>query len=118
MAKLRGAKDGKPFVKNDPRINKNGRPKRLPDLDELLTEVLSETNKGKEYIKLVLIALRKKAASGDVRACELLLDRTYGKLVTKKDIDLTFDSLNEEDLDRIIERLLKKENDDDKGTKG
>ena len=105
MTKLRGAIDGVPFKKNDDRINKNGRPKKLPDLDELLRDVLSENMKGKEALKVILIALRKKASSGDVRACELLLDRAYGKLVTKKDIDLNFDSMSESDLDRIIEKL-------------
>ena len=105
MAKLAGAKDGKPFVKNDPRINKAGRPKKLPDLDSLLIDILGENLKGKEALKVVLLALRKKAASGDVRACELLLDRAYGKLVTKKDIDINFEALSEENIDRIIDKL-------------
>lgn len=105
MAKLRGAKDGKPFKKNDPRINREGRPKKLPDLDALLIEVLGENVRGKEALKAVLIALRKKALSGDVRACELLLDRAFGKLVTKKDIDINLESLSEDDIDKIIEKL-------------
>ena len=105
MAKLRGAKDGKPFKKNDPRINREGRPKKLPDLDALLIEVLGENVRGKEALKAVLIALRKKALSGDVRACELLLDRAFGKLVTKKDIDINLESLSEDDIDKIIEKM-------------
>lgn len=105
MAKLRGAKDGKPFKKNDPRINRESRPKKLPDLDALLIEVLGENVRGKEALKAVLIALRKKALSGDVRACELLLDRAFGKLVTKKDIDINLESLSEDDIDKIIEKL-------------
>lgn len=109
MAKLAGAKDGKPFVKNDPRINKAGRPKKLPDLDLLLIDILGENLKGKEALKVVLLALRKKAASGDVRACELLLDRAYGKLVVKKDIDINFDQLTEDDIDKIIEKLSNNE---------
>lgn len=80
MAKLAGAKDGKPFKKNDPRINRNGRPLKLPDLDELLKEVLGEKLQNKEALKLILIALRKKAMAGDVRATELLLERGYGKI--------------------------------------
>ncbi len=106
--KITGA-DGVPFKKNDPRINRAGRPKKLPDLDELLIDVLSENMKGKEALKVVLLALRKKAASGDVRACELLLDRAYGKLVTKKDIDLNFERLTDEDIDKIIEKLSNNE---------
>ena len=105
MAKLQGAKDGKPFKKNDPRINREGRPKKLPDLDALLIDVLGEDVGGKEALKAVLIALRKKALSGDVRACELLLDRAFGKLVSKKDIDINLEALSEDDIDRIIEKL-------------
>jgi hypothetical protein len=74
------AADGKPFVKGDPRINKAGRPRKLPDLDSLLIEVLGEHVRGKEALKGILIALRKKANAGDVRAAELLMDRAYGKI--------------------------------------
>jgi hypothetical protein len=105
--KITGA-DGVPFKKNDPRINKKGRPLKLPDLDSLLIDVLGEDIKGKEALKVILIALRKKASAGDVRACELLLDRAYGKLITKKDIDLNFEHLSENDLDKIIEKLSTK----------
>lgn len=72
--------DGKPFVKGDSRINRNGRTPKLPNLDELLKEILGENVRNKEALKLILIALRKKAMTGDVRAAELLLDRAYGKL--------------------------------------
>ena len=109
--KLKGAVDGVPFKKNDKRINRNGRPKKLPDLDELLTEVLSENLKGKEALKVILLALRKKASSGDVRACELLLDRAYGKLVTKKDIDLSANlaGLTEEQLIIMTNEIFKRD---------
>ena len=103
-------KDGKPFVKNDERINRNGRPAKLPDLDELLKEVLGEEIKGKVAMKLILLALSKKAMKGDVRACELLMDRGYGKLVTKKDIDINFEALSESDIDKIIDILSNKSN--------
>lgn len=72
--------DGKPFRKGDPRINRKGAPPKLPDLDELLKEVLGERVKNKEALKVILIALRKKAMAGDVRAAELLLDRAFGKI--------------------------------------
>jgi hypothetical protein len=101
--------DGVPFKKNDPRINRNGRPKKLPDLDALLIDVLAEKMQGKEALKVVLIALRTKALKGDVRAIELLLDRSYGKLKVSKDIDLSFEQLSEEDLDRIMNKLLNNE---------
>ena len=70
--------------------NPRGRPKKLPELDKLLADVLGEPNAdGIEAAKIVLMALRKKAASGDVRAAEALLDRAYGK--PKQSIDHTSD---------------------------
>ena len=56
--------------------NPNGRPKKLPGLDELLVECLGED--GNEA-KAILKAIIKKAKQGDVRAAEMILDRYYGK---------------------------------------
>jgi hypothetical protein len=58
---------------------KNGRPKKLPELDKLLADVLGEDKDGIEAAKAILMALRSKATKGDVRAAEVLLDRAYGK---------------------------------------
>lgn len=98
--------DGIPFKKNDPRINRSGRAKKLPDLDKLLIETLGEHVNGHEALKGILIALRKKATAGDVRATELLLDRAYGKLKQTNDLKFDFDNLTESQLDEIINRLL------------
>lgn len=76
MAKLRGAKDGVPFQKGDPRINREGRPKKIPNLDVLLAELLDDED---QSAKLILAALIKKAKEGDVRAAQVILDRAYGK---------------------------------------
>lgn len=76
----------KNFVKNDPRINKSGRPKKLPHLDELLANVLGEEKDGKTAAEVILMALRSKATKGDVRAAEVLLERAFGKV--KQDIGL------------------------------
>lgn len=59
--------------------NPNGRPKKLPELDKLLADVLGEDKDGIEAAKAILMALRAKATKGDVRAAEVLLDRAYGK---------------------------------------
>ena len=59
--------------------NPNGRPKKLPALDVLMAEVMGEEKDGKTAAQAILSALRAKAAKGDVRAAELLLDRAYGK---------------------------------------
>ena len=62
--------------------NPNGRPKKLPEIDELLSEVLGDNG---EEATAILKALIAKAKKGDVRAAEVLLDRAYGK--AKQDIN-------------------------------
>ena len=59
--------------------NPNGRPRKLPELDKLLADVLGEENDGITAGEAILKALRAKATKGDVRAAEVLLDRAYGK---------------------------------------
>jgi hypothetical protein len=59
--------------------NPNGRPKKLPELDKLLADVLGEEKDGVSAGEAILRALRAKATKGDVRAAEVLLDRAYGK---------------------------------------
>lgn len=59
--------------------NPNGRPKKLPEIDAILADVLGEEKDGIDAATAILKALRSKAAKGDVRAAEILLDRAYGK---------------------------------------
>jgi hypothetical protein len=59
--------------------NIKGAPKKIPQLDVLLADVLGEEKDGIEAAKAILMALRSKAVKGDVRAAEVLLDRAYGK---------------------------------------
>lgn len=101
--KLRGAQDGRPFKKGtganrDPRINAKGRPPKLPDLNELLARVLSEDMDKMTALEVVLLSIRDKAQGGDVRATELILDRAYGKMITRQEIKMDLDSLSEEEL--------------------
>lgn len=70
--------DGKKMKKGET-LNPNGRPKKLPELDKLLADVLGEEKDGIEAAKAILMALRSKATKGDVRAAELILNRAYGK---------------------------------------
>ena len=93
MAKLRGAKDGVPFQKGDPRINREGRPKKIPNLDVLLAELLDDED---QSAKLILAALIEKAKDGDVRAAQVILDRAYGKPKESIDIVTNGESLNQE----------------------
>ena len=75
--------------------NPKGRPKKLPELDELLANVLGEEKDGVTAAEAILKALRMKAAKGDVRAAEVLLDRGYGK--ARQHIDNTHDFKNRPD---------------------
>jgi len=101
--------DGVPFKKNDSRINRGGRPKKLPDLDELLRDTLGEELEGKTAMRLIIEALRKKAMKGDIRAGELLMDRAYGKLKIDKNISMKLEQLSEEQLTQLINELLNRE---------
>ena len=70
----------KPFKQgSDKRRNTNGRPPKLPELDKLLDLVLGEEKDNTTAMETILKALRLKAAKGDVRAAEILLERAYGK---------------------------------------
>lgn len=71
----------KPFKPGeDKRRNKNGRPPKLPQLDVLLAKVLSKETRGKTAAEQIIEAMRKQANKGNVRAAELILDRSFGKV--------------------------------------
>lgn len=66
-------------VKGGPSPNPAGRPKKLPELDKLLADVLGEEKDGVTAAQAILNMLRSKAAKGDIRAAEVLLDRAWGR---------------------------------------
>lgn len=76
----------KPFKKGQTG-NPKGRPRKLPELDKLLADVLGDEKEGVTAAESILKMLRMKAARGDIRAAEILLDRAYGK--AKQTVDLT-----------------------------
>lgn len=57
--------------------NPNGRPK-LPDLKEVMAEILGEEKDGKTAIQAIVAKLRQLAANGNIKAAEVLLSRGYG----------------------------------------
>lgn len=70
--------------------NPNGRPRKLPDLQELLADVLGQqTKEGMTAGEEILRAMHARAKKGDVRAAELLLDRAYGKPKQTVDNNIT-----------------------------
>lgn len=66
--------------------NPNGRPRKLPDLDRLMEQILGEEKDGITAVEAILKTLRQKAARGDTKAANLLLDRGYGKPKQKTEI--------------------------------
>ena len=75
---LENLKRGNRFVKGQSG-NPAGRPKKLPDLDKLLIEILSEEKDGRTALAAMLLAMRAKAIKGDTTAFEKLIERAYGK---------------------------------------
>jgi hypothetical protein len=59
--------------------NAKGRPKKIPELDALLGEVLGREVKGITIAQKILAVMATRAQKGDVRAAQLLLERGYGK---------------------------------------
>lgn len=79
-----------------------GRPRKLPRIEKLLADVLGEEKDGMTAAEAILKALRYKAAKGDIKAAQLILERAYGKpkqfieQSNKNEIDLS--KLSEEEL--------------------
>ena len=87
MVNPKSKKNLKPFKKgHDERRNVKGAPK-LPDLNELMAEILGEEKEGKTAAQVILMSIRAKAAKGDIRAAQMLFDRGFG--VPKQTIDMT-----------------------------
>lgn len=61
--------------------NPKGRPKALPGINKMLTEVITEDDRRHILRKLV-----GQAKNGNMRAIELVLDRLYGKVTQQTEI--------------------------------
>ena len=81
MAKKAGRVENlKPFKKGQSG-NPKGRPKKLPELTDLVNELFGSENGevSKASIREVLEQQFKKASKGDSRAAEIVLNYAYGK---------------------------------------
>jgi hypothetical protein len=67
--------------------NPNGRPKKLPKLDDLLADILGSEEDSESEAYQILKTLVKQSKQGNVKASEILLDRAYGK--AKQSVDLS-----------------------------
>ncbi|OGJ38861.1 MAG: hypothetical protein A2383_02570 [Candidatus Pacebacteria bacterium RIFOXYB1_FULL_39_46] len=70
-----------PFTKNDPNINRAGRPHKGRAWSEVIEEVSERVDdkSGKNYKQLVAEALFNRAISGDITAIKEIGDRIDGK---------------------------------------
>jgi len=66
-----------PWKEGAPSPNPKGRPK-LPDLREVMAEILGEEKDGKTALMAIVSKLRQLAANGNIKAAEVLLQRGYG----------------------------------------
>jgi ribosomal protein L17 len=81
---------GKPFEKDDPRINRRGRPKKGETLTDLLREKIETTKTAKEKLtrkERIVEKLIALAEGGDFSALRYLFDRLDGK--PKESIEMT-----------------------------
>lgn len=73
--------------------NPAGRPKKLPALDEVIANVLGQTKEvnGEQItaIEAIIRKLFQQAASGNIQAAKILLERSYG--LSKQTIDIKGD---------------------------
>lgn len=96
----------KPFVKGQSG-NPKGKPRKIPELNKLLAEVLGDEKEGITAAQAILSALRSKAIKGDVRAAEVLLDRAYGKSKETLDVTTNGESMNQKyDLSKLSDAAL------------
>lgn len=77
--KLDNLKRGDGFDTHPERINRKGRPKKLPQIDILLADILGEEKDGMTAAEVILKKLRQEATKGNLRAIEIILERAYGK---------------------------------------
>lgn len=84
----------RPAKKGDVR-NPKGAPKKLPNLDMIMANVLGTENaEGITAAEQIIDAIRRRANAGDVKAANLLLERGWGKVKEKIDITTNEESLN------------------------
>lgn len=98
--------------------NPNGRPKKIPNIDILLAEVLGDEKEDVTAAKSILMGLREIATSRSysptvrIRAAEVLLDRGYGKARQPVDANVNLINLDHasEEVQAIVAEygLLKK----------
>ena len=79
---------GKPFEKDDPRINRKGRPKKGAALTDILNDKLDLVHKaGKIKREAIAEKIIELAMNGDLAALKYIFDRVDGR--PKETVELT-----------------------------
>jgi len=80
---------GKPFEKDDPRINRQGRPKKGTALTDILNDKLDLAHKtGKLKREAIAERLIEVALEGDVAALKYVFDRMDGRPTQKEVVEI------------------------------
>lgn len=116
----KGNKIGNRF-RSDKQPVENGRPKKLPNLEKILANVLGkEDDSGITEAQKIIEKLVDQGQKGNVRASEILFDRGWGK--PKQFVENVNTNINsemtEEQLNERIAMLFKKANGDDDSDTG
>ena len=90
-----------PFIKNDPNINRNGRPPKSQSWSELirLAGEITDQATQKQFKVLVVEQLYLRATAGDISAIREIFDRTDGKPKMAEAVLTRSESMSQIDLD-------------------
>lgn len=85
---------GVPFTKDDPRINRDGRPKGTENFTtkwrKAVEKIAKTNNITEDEVEMqLLLTGYKKAKEGDYRFYQDVFDRIYGKPLSKNETDIT-----------------------------
>lgn len=76
------------FKKGNKAAVGHGRPPKLPNLDETIAKILStEGKKGITVLERIIARLKSSALVGNTKATALLLDRGYGRVAQKIEVE-------------------------------
>ena len=90
MAFKKGEKppNPKPFKKGQSG-NPAGRPRKLPEIRQIIDEVLGEEKDGMTAAEAIFKKWRQMAMQGNIKAAELLIAYAYGKPIQRSEVDHT-----------------------------
>ena len=89
MPRNPGKPPSKPFTKGDPRINRKGRPKKGETFAEYVRNFIEseDETKKKAVIETMMMVAIKKANQGQFQFWEQLVNRAYGKVPDKVEMN-------------------------------